>query len=55
LGDVAALVIPENLHGAARGFFKIAWEENLGPSYEHHVFIDANWDQARLEEEYGAL
>lgn len=51
--EVAFLIIPENLHDAARQFFKTAQEENLGPSYVHCPLIDANWDQARLAKEFG--
>ncbi|HEX3861283.1 MAG TPA: abortive infection system antitoxin AbiGi family protein [Stellaceae bacterium] len=52
-GSVFAIISPENLHKQARLFFKEAREQNTGPSYEHHAFIDANWDAERLLKEYG--
>jgi hypothetical protein len=52
-GDVTALILPEHLHERARGFFKGAASKNAGPSYEHHAFIDANWDSERILYEYG--
>jgi len=51
--DVIALILPEARHEKARTFFKAAREENSGPSYEYHAFIDANWDAERVLTEYG--
>lgn len=42
--DVAFLIIPERLHGNARGFFANAKEENTGPAYLDCPYIDAKWD-----------
>jgi len=45
--DVAFLIIPEDLHEAARGFFEHARDENLGPAYLC-PYIDPGWDRRRV-------
>ncbi|MFZ5720201.1 MAG: abortive infection system antitoxin AbiGi family protein [Pseudomonadota bacterium] len=47
--DVAFLIIPEDLHEAARAFFEEARQDNTGPCYEC-PFIDPNWDQDQVAE-----
>lgn len=47
--DVAFLIIPEELHGAARGFFTNAVRENLGPGY-FCPYIDPCWSRRRVEQ-----
>lgn len=47
--DVAFLIIPEELHDAARGFFTIAVRENVGPGY-FCPYIDPCWTRARVEQ-----
>ena len=46
--DPAFLIIPENLHDAAREFFDSAKREHIGPSYEC-PFIDPYWGEDRIE------
>ena len=45
--DPAFLIIPEDLHEAARGFFQSAKVENVGPSYEC-PFIDPYWGEDQI-------
>lgn len=45
--DVAFLLIPDDLHEAATGFFATAKEEHLGPSYEC-PFVDPKWKIRRM-------
>ena len=45
---VAFLLIPENLHAAARAFFSDARRENLGPAYLC-PYIDPYWGKRRIE------
>lgn len=45
--DVAFLIIPEELHVAARGFFNTAYQENTGPAY-FCPYIDAAWGKDRI-------
>lgn len=52
IGDVAFLVMPEDLHEAARSFFETAVENNSGPGY-FCPFIDASWDKAKISEVLG--
>lgn len=46
--DVAFLIVPEDLHAAARGFFDDARAENLGPAFDC-PFIDAHWDLEKIQ------
>ncbi|KZD07347.1 abortive infection system antitoxin AbiGi family protein [Oceanibaculum pacificum] len=46
--DVVFLIIPENLHAAARSFVDDARTENLGPAYDC-PFIDAHWDLETIQ------
>ncbi|UVK50394.1 hypothetical protein DBIPINDM_003532 [Mesorhizobium sp. AR02] len=46
--DPAFLIIPENLHGAARSFFDDAERENLGPNYKC-PFIDPYWGLDKIK------
>ena len=46
--DPAFLIIPEDLHEAARDFFASAKLENVGPSYEC-PFVDPYWGEDRIE------
>lgn len=52
--DVAFLIIPENLHGAAKGFFENARQENLGPAYDC-PFIDAHWKRKKIKSVFAQL
>lgn len=45
--DVAFLLIPEDLHSAAREFFRSAAIENTGPAYLC-PFVDPAWDKQRV-------
>lgn len=45
-GDVAFLVMPEELHEAARGFFETARRDNTGPAY-FCPYLDATWPRDR--------
>ncbi|MGO1304869.1 MAG: hypothetical protein ACTMKV_08810, partial [Sphingomonas parapaucimobilis] len=45
--DTAFLIIPENLHEAARGFFHSARVDHVGPSYEC-PFIDPYWGEDQI-------
>jgi hypothetical protein len=45
--DVSFLIIPEELHLAARGFFENALQENIGPAY-FCPYIDVGWDIERI-------
>lgn len=45
--DVAFLLIPEELHLSARGFFENALEENLGPAFLC-PYVDPSWDRSRI-------
>lgn len=47
--DVAFLIIPEELHGFAQGFFQDAYENNTGPAY-FCPFIDALWGLDRVRQ-----
>ena len=49
--DVEFLIVPEELHGAATGFFYQAWEENLGPAYFCPI-IDPYWELDRIRETF---
>jgi hypothetical protein len=46
--DVACLIIPEELHSAAVGFFQTAKAENTGSAYEC-PFIDPYWSRKKVE------
>ncbi len=46
--EVQFLVIPAELHNAARGFFDHARTENLGPCYEC-PFIDPYWKREKIK------
>ena len=46
--DLAFLIIPEDLHDAARCFFDSATIENVGPNYEC-PFIDPYWGEDQIE------
>jgi hypothetical protein len=46
--DVECLIIPENLHEAAAGFFETAKQENLGPAYECPL-IDPYWSRKKVK------
>ena len=50
--DVAFLIIPANLHEAARTFFASAEEDEVGPNYPC-PFIDARWNQQQIAEALG--
>ena len=45
--DVVFLVLPEELHSAARGFFMEHLHENSGPAFLC-PYLDANWDRDRV-------
>ncbi|KJS29804.1 MAG: hypothetical protein VR64_19065 [Desulfatitalea sp. BRH_c12] len=47
--DVAFLLIPEEQHAAARGFFENAYYENLGPAY-FCPYVDPSWERERIIE-----
>ena len=47
--DVAFLLIPEELHEAARGFFEECLHEHTGPSYLC-PYVDPTWDRDRILE-----
>lgn len=51
--DVAFLLMPEEFHEAARGFFDQAYWEHTGPSYLC-PFLDASWTRERCESELAA-
>jgi hypothetical protein len=51
--DVAFLVIPEELHQAARGFFQDAIAENIGPGYLC-PYIDPCWDWETVTSAFNA-
>jgi hypothetical protein len=46
--EVEFLIIPEDLHKAARGFFESAKAENLGPCYDC-PFIDPYWPLTKIK------
>lgn len=46
--DVAFLIIPEELHEAAQGFFATVKAEHLGPFYEC-PFIDPFWNLTKIK------
>jgi hypothetical protein len=50
--DAAFLIIPAELHGAARSFFDDARQENSGPCYDC-PFIDPRWDAAHIDAALG--
>ncbi len=50
--DVAFLTIPENLHGAAYGFFANAFHNNTGPAY-FCPYIDPGWNLEKVRETFG--
>jgi len=52
-GDVAFLIIPEELHGAARGVFVDAFNENTGPAY-FCPFVDPAWSLERVREAFAS-
>lgn len=45
--EVAFLLIPEELHEAARGFFEDALREHVGPAYLC-PYVDPSWDRDRI-------
>jgi hypothetical protein len=45
--NVEFLIVPEELHDVAQGFFYQAWEENLGPAYFCPI-IDPYWNLDRV-------
>jgi hypothetical protein len=45
--DVAFLLIPEELHSAAYGFFEEAQAQNLGPAY-FCPYVDPLWSRDRI-------
>jgi hypothetical protein len=45
--DVAFLLIPEELHSAARGFFENVYREHIGPAY-FCPYVDPSWDRDRI-------
>jgi hypothetical protein len=47
--EVAFLLIPEELHGAARNFFAEAQAQNLGPAY-FCPYLDPDWDDVRIQQ-----
>jgi len=47
--DTALLIIPEELHENACGFFQNAHDENLGPAY-FCPYIDPGWSLERVRE-----
>ncbi len=47
--DVAFLLIPQELHEAARTFFEAALHENLGPAYLC-PYVDPTWARRRILE-----
>ena len=49
--DVAFLLIPEDLHDGARGFFQDAREQQLGPSFDC-PFIDSSWDEVKIKKAF---
>lgn len=51
--DVAFLLLPEALHGAAGGFFHDAVRENTGPGY-FCPYIDPTWSIDRMRAALGA-
>ncbi len=51
--DVAFLLIPEELHSAARGFFENAYHENLGPAY-FCPYVDPLWNREQIIERLNA-
>jgi hypothetical protein len=46
--DVECLIIPEDLHEAARGFFEEVKQDNTGPVYDC-PFIDPYWSRKQIE------
>ncbi|MGQ7937685.1 hypothetical protein [Paraburkholderia sp. D1E] len=42
--NVAFLLMPEQLHGAARGFVENAFTENIGPAY-FCPYVDPAWEK----------
>jgi hypothetical protein len=48
--DVAFLIMPEDYHEAARGFFEGAYYENTGPAY-FCPYLDINWSRDRCLQE----
>ena len=45
--DVSFLILPEELHAAARSFFESVLSENRGPAYLCQ-YIDPGWDKAKI-------
>ena len=45
--DVAFLLIPEDLHEAASGFFQTALDDHLGPAY-FCPYLDPAWDRDKI-------
>ena len=45
--DVSFLLIPEELHAAARHFFEGHLRENTGPAYLC-TYVDPMWDRERI-------
>jgi hypothetical protein len=50
IADVAFLLIPENLHDAARSFFENAYRENIGPAY-FCPYVDPTWSKEKILQE----
>lgn len=49
IDDVAFLLIPEELHQAARTFFEDVCRENIGPAY-FCPYVDPTWERDRILE-----
>ncbi len=47
--ETAFLIIPEELHETAAGFFRDAERDNTGPAYLC-PYIDSNWDKNRVKQ-----
>lgn len=45
--DVAFLLIPEEMHSAAKIFFEKAYKEHIGPAY-FCPYVDPSWDRKRI-------
>lgn len=48
IDDVAFLLIPEELHSNARGFFESVRDEYCGPSYELCPYVDGRWNLEKI-------
>jgi len=51
--DVECLIIPQDLHGAAKSFFIDVKQENLGPVY-NCPFIDPYWSRVKIQKTLNA-